>query len=365
MPVPRTILFLGAGASTPFDFPTTAQFKSRLSKELSDDTRDNRLLKYVLNRNELTDIEDVLTTFDELASLESIPSALDFLSTIWPTLTQTNEGNLVPNKNLVPLVKDLRERVRDAVFEYYQPNPARDQDIQHLYALVLEKLFRFKVDLSKTQAQVSGTAVVVTTNYDPVIERFCLHLKGGDLRDGFDGDPNNQKGKWNPSWSFGPIAPFSDERLYLLKLHGSLNWRKQRVTEEITRVPISERVPRHSGEYLDNVLLYPGSKGPPREEPFVKLFALFEALLKETYTLVVVGYRFRDPTINQMLLQFLQDGKKALYVLSRHAVDDVKQNLKPPDNLLDKRVLAKNLDFGPKNQEFLQFIEDARSRSEG
>lgn len=365
MPIPRTILFLGAGASTPFDYPTTAQFKSRLGKELPDDAANNQLLKDILSRHELNDVEDVLTIFDELVSLESIPSALNFLSSIWPTSTRTIVRNLVPNKDLVQVVKALRERVRDAVFEYYQPNPARDPDIVQLYSLVLDKLFQFKIDLSKPPAQtvVSGTAVIVTTNYDPVIERFALKLRGGELRDGFDGDPNNQKGKWNPGWSFS-TPPFSDPKLYLLKLHGSLNWRKQRVTEEITRVPISERVPRHSGEYLDNVLLYPGSKGTPREEPFARLFAQFGTLLNETYTLIVIGYRFRDATINQMLLQFLQDGKKALYALSRHAIDDVKQNLKPPDSL-DKRVVAKDLDFGLKDQGFLKFIEDARSRSEG
>jgi len=358
LPVPRTVLFLGAGASTPFDYPTTAQFKSRLSKELSDDIRDNRLLKEVLTRNEMNDIEDVLTAFDELASLESLPSALNFLSTIWPTSTQTKEGNLVPNKHLVPVVKALREIARNAVFEYYQPKPELDEQIQKLYGLVLERLFRFRIDIPNKK--VSGTAVIVTTNYDPVIERFCPMF----LRDGFEGDPSKEKGKWNPEWSFG-YTPFSDNRLHLLKLHGSLNWRKQRVTGEIARVPLSERVPRHSGEYLDNVLLYPGSKGSPTEEPFTKLFALLDRLLKETYTLVVVGYRFRDATINSLVLQFLQDERKALYVLSRHAEDDVKVNLNPPSSLLGKRVLTKDADFGLENQDFLKFIEDARSRSEG
>jgi hypothetical protein len=65
--------------------------------------------------------------------------------------TQTKEGNLVPNKHLVPAINGLREKVRDAVFEYYQPKPELDEAIQKLYGPVLETLFRFRVDVARAK----------------------------------------------------------------------------------------------------------------------------------------------------------------------------------------------------------------------
>jgi hypothetical protein len=354
-------LFLGAGASTPFDYPTTEQFKSRLQQALGDDSANNRLLKDILSRERIKDIEDVLSSLDQVCELESLPLALSFLTDIWHTEIRAKELALVPNKDLIPYAKAIREIVRDAVFTYYQPKPESDSDIRTLYNRVLEALFRFTANQTNQKTwETKGKAVVVTTNYDPVIERFCGPF-GLKLRDGFEGNPTTERGNWNPTWSF---SDFSHDAVYLLKLHGSLNWRKQRVTNEIVRVPVSERVPRQSGEYLDNALLYPGSKGVPTEEPFKTLFATFEKLLKDAYTCVVLGYRFRDDNINAHLLRFLQDDRKALFVLSPHSEGNVRENLRAPSELMGKRILTKPDEFSLTSTGLVKFLENARSRSE-
>ncbi len=351
-------MFLGAGASATFDYPTTEQFKTKLGEELSADLIEHRLLKQIISLDEPRDIEGVLSIFDELCQMESLPQALNFLSSVWPTETKTKERVLQPWE-VVQRAKTIREVIRDAVFRYYQPKPDRDEDVRSIYNVVLKELCKFVPSVSPQE--VTGSTVIVTTNYDPVIERFGLPLNrfGPVLRDGFS-ERVDQKGMWNPNWSF---ADFSGDRIFLLKLHGSLNWIRQRVAGDIIRLPVSDRIEYSPEQYYDKVLLYPGNKGQPAEEPFKTLFKLFHDLLEAAYTCFVVGYSFRDEIINEYFLRFLEDKRKAIYVLSRHADTNVETNLHP-DTAKARRVLRTNCDFGPNVSEFIDVLRQARVRSE-
>lgn len=102
----------------------------------------------------------------------------------------------------------------------------------------------------------------------------------------------------------------------------------------------------------------------PAEEPFKTLFATFEKLLKDAYTCVVLGYRFRDDIINMHLLRFLQDDRKALFVLSPHSEGNVRENLRAPSELMGKRILTKPDEFSLTSTGLAKFLENARSRSE-
>jgi hypothetical protein len=308
---PKRLLFLGAGASAPLDYPTTAQFKSKLGQETNDED-----LKSILSSGEFKDIEEVLLIFDQLATFQQVPQALHFLTTFWSTQINTGKYSLRPDKDLVPHVLRLREIVRGAVFRYYEPDPRFDKLLLNLHGRLVDF---FTFDPSK-----DGTAIV-TTNYDMAVERLGK-LAGKTVRDGFDGDPNSQTGKWNPIRIFGS---FEDVGIDLLKLHGSLNWRVERDTGNLVRVPITERVPVNSRQYSENVLIYPASKGVPKDEPFTTLFKMLEKLLSDVHSCFVIGYRFRDDVVNSYISRFLQSKGKSLYVLSPSASTDVKENLRP------------------------------------
>lgn len=360
MPLPhRTILFLGAGASAPFDYPTTVQFKTRLKHELSEELLEQRLLKQLISLDQPRDIEGVLSIVDELCGMEMLPQALNFLSSVWPTESKTQEKGLLPWE-VVHTAQTMRQIIRDAVFRYYQPKPERDEDVLGIYQTVLRELFKFIRGMNAQE--VAGSAVIVTTNYDPVIERFGGDLTkqfvGPVLRDGFS-ERVDQKGVWNPNWSY---SDFSGDRIFLLKVHGSINWIKQRVTGDIIRLPISDRIEYSPEQYYDRVLLYPGSKGQPTDEPFKTLFKLFHDLLETAYTCFVIGYSFRDELINEYLLRFLDDKRKAIYVLSREADANI-ANLKPQGNMVT-RVHKIDCDFGLNFSEFSDFMKEARIRSE-
>jgi hypothetical protein len=186
-----------------------------------------------------------------------------------------------------------------------------------------------------------------------------------DVRDGFDGNPNKENGRWNPSGVFGYVPNvtmgFDRKGIQLLKLHGSLNWRMQKVTAEIERVTTAERVPTDSREYLDNVLLYPAAKGEPTTEPYVSLFAMFRLTLSNAYTCFVIGYKFRDAVINSCLNQFLQDDRKAMFALSPHADDNILTYFKPSE-AVRKRIRTKNEPFCLKENGWVGFASEARKR---
>jgi len=344
----NTVLFLGAGASAPFGYPTTERFKLRLEDELRADSMQNKLLKGILSRNELRDIEEVLSVFDQLLSLEGIPQALDFLTQVWENTTNA-QGILLRPRELAPTITGMRDIVRDAIFRYYALDTQQDRLVLEMYRPLLNAIF-----------SLGDAPIIATTNYDMVVERFG-HLSGINVNDGFYGDPNTEIGKWIPGFPNFEESLRQGCIITLLKLHGSLNWYlpepkyfvggDYRTTIDLYRTPITGSANRSKpSPNATNMLIYPGSKSAlderPNTYPFFGLFQDFKDALKKARSCLIIGYKFRDSAINACLLDFLQSENAGLYVISPHADLDIAQNLKPPPETRDRiRRLNKRFDL--------------------
>ena len=164
----------------------------------------------------------------------------------------------------------------------------------------------------------SGLARVnlFTLNYDLLIETCCDTL-GILLNDGFDGtmtrwlNPSQfDMDYYYPSGIVGDKPVRCERVMNYFKLHGSLNWVKD--GNRIVKGPLS----------YENMIIYPclDKFDAMAYEPFAEIFRRFSVSIKRLKgALIVVGYSFCDPHINQIILQALEQPSFRMVVVNPDA----------------------------------------------
>jgi len=159
--------------------------------------------------------------------------------------------------------------------------------------------------------RMQGRLVIATLNYDNAIE---LLAEGHDVQcqTGID--------EWSRTGSF----TLSGDGLFLLKIHGSIDW------ESIDGAPSPDRplphriIRRVSPERLNGVPYRPAVIFGQRnkltaEGPFLDLLRAFKGELARSTTVTAIGYSFRDAHINEYLLQWLNaDPCHRLRIIARN-----------------------------------------------
>lgn len=121
----------------------------------------------------------------------------------------------------------------------------------------------------------------------------------------------------------------------LLKLHGSLDWR--RVEDDVLR----DANPAADWEYEPGVIFGSGNK-LRAYGPFLQLLRQFHDTLSKSKNLVVIGYSWRDPHINAEIRRWSKGASRTLYVsvLDGHglpaAVGDLERH--NPKLKVDRRI---------------------------
>jgi hypothetical protein len=94
-------------------------------------------------------------------------------------------------------------------------------------------------------------------------------------------------------------------RLYYIKLHGSMNWQREVGGRKVMVI---------GGDKLTQI----------RSEPLLNwYYKIFEQVLScQNQRLLVIGYGFGDPHINEVLLKAVHEHKLRLYVVSPHEPED-------------------------------------------
>ena len=127
---------------------------------------------------------------------------------------------------------------------------------------------------------------VFTLNYDVVWED-CLNS---------DTEKLVENGFANGGWTGEFEDQHSPAKLFLSKLHGSVDWYFDTETEE---VKVSE-------ETIDEPLIIFGSSYKMQSfDPFISLLSRFRQKLQNSTLYVIVGYSFHDRYINNILIQSL------------------------------------------------------------
>ena len=325
-------LFLGAGASAPFDYAPTRPFVKKLRSKLNDDQKgfvDSLLsidhvkdVEHVIDiLNSILELDTKLTKYPMKQVLQKYPLSFDFKSAP-KTLMK-----------VVALTADLKDTIEAKLFDEYEPNPPMIEKIVEVY----DPFF----DLIESHMQTPQAPEVFTTNFDTVIEDYLSRTRRYDLVDGF------RNSEWHPE-EFQKKDNLKLLRLY--KLHGSVDW-AQKHDGRIMKVPIVKRI-ENSRIWKKNIVIYPASKEEPREEPFDTLYTMFRKRIRsKAETCVAIGFSFRDDYINRIIADWLTEVKTAKLVIVSKSAGKSMGNLLQREKRLkiaekEKRIIPVRGKFG-------------------
>lgn len=346
---PKVALFLGAGASKAFDYPTTLEFVGNLQNVL--DKEEKLLLNSILKSPDVSDIEHVLQTLDPIIEFNSNP----YINTLF---RQSNvrinlNGSQVIWEDFVRWSKRLKRTIVSELHRQYEFDRTKLDKIIDYYNtldLILGKISRV------------GELHIFTTNYDSVVERFCIDSdREIEFTCGFRREGRSGREFWYAEelkhWEYDKVR---SRGIWLYKLHGSLDWRET-ADNRIERMPTEEEVSKATRRYKRNILIYPAQKNYATEEPFRSLMRYFNEILNQHDMCLVIGFSFRDTFINSTFLDFLRaNRKRRLVVVSPNASKNVDENLMSGEKQLRKQIRCRDKLFG--EAETFEAIEDALTR---
>ncbi|MCH8029394.1 MAG: SIR2 family protein [Candidatus Dadabacteria bacterium] len=311
-------LFLGAGASRAFGFPTTVEFIEIVNNFELGTTNQRQIYeaakRYFLNRDIIElDIEKILLALDKYEkwitySFDEVGLHSDLIlnnyDCIINKLTSSNkmklEERLVDDRRSI---QGLKKIIYTIIYDTYWKDPDEsEEDYREAYKKFL-LLFSKPLD-------------IFTTNYDLCIENTFWNddTLDGQLNVGFE--PKQSGYIFN-----NQMFHKDGNKFHLHKLHGSLNWKRN---------------PKNKGKiYLVNIpdltdleyhpMLFPGGKNF-NEFPFNELYNNLKETLKEVEYCIVIGFSFRDEGINDIFKQALNTNKN-LKLLIWNKDKDVKHGL--------------------------------------
>lgn len=173
------------------------------------------------------------------------------------------------------------------------------------------RVFYLSPVLNKLKAQ--GRIVICTLNYDNAIELLAQSNSTG-CDTGID--------EWSETGTFTP----GDTGLYLVKLHGSIDWERlsgQTTSERLMPHSIIHRVPKEQLESDDSdfepAVIFGQRNKLTADGPFLELLRAFQNELARSELLTIIGYSFRDPHINIYISQWLnQDESHRIRIVDPH-----------------------------------------------
>jgi len=326
-----TVVFLGAGSSAAFGYPVMEGLNDEVSRATKGD--DLNLLRYIRTADNQVNAESVLQAIDFIIDL-SKRGIGSLFSESYVQFPKHFQLSAMPFERLLASCRSLRETIENKIFEVYQFRPGSEVNFN---------LYR---QLFLAIASVDNLAGhhIFTTNYDRIIEELCQMkeenpLDGGDgefydgyaLMDGFVHDPARMRYLWNPNSSFETRVSDNRIPIRLYKLHGSLDWKSGQYGVE--RVSTETKLIQPTTLHKRDLLVYPGSKEAPEEEPFRSLYERFERVMGRARRCFVIGYSFNDQYLNRIFRDFVNSRYGQLLVMSKNCKQTVAKNLLRTHNM--------------------------------
>lgn len=295
----RYMLFVGAGASAPLGLKPTAAFLELLPEKLNELIQQGygvefgeENLKNFLNpfftqakkhfRITLPDSEVIL---DYLDFLTEACRELDSLPGEFRQLAGTGGvGDF--HRRWAEMLSQVRSYIEKVVVEHYST-----VDGKHASKIYKPLLFSLC-----GQGQMLP---IFTTNYDWAFEHLAdIKPRSIYLKDGFKNSPLGER------WARDVFDKFSPRQtktnLILFKLHGSTSWYRDAVSPELIR-KFPTPAPELAGSRA--ALIYPTQvkTQATQEEPFQTAYEYLRETMIHTKLIVIIGFSFRDPAINDIL----------------------------------------------------------------
>ena len=281
----RITYFLGAGASALTGIPTTADLIRDYIRHFNDNRNIAIILrKYEPTKNRKPTIEDLYVHINQLKIEDN-----NLLQDLPSMYAQNNSEECKSTKDII---KELKESLNKYMFDVLKPKEDLDT-----YVSLIEQMF----DLAKIKDEKIVT--IATTNYDILIEESCGDL-GLNIIDGFKRKTDGN-GEWHDDFNNFKSG------IKLLKLHGSLNWHRDK---DNNKMILSESSIRDYDEHSTWIEPIPQGKGS-EDVPFKPIREEFCKVLNETKLLVVVGFSFNNDDVwNKKIKSALDDGMRLLFI---------------------------------------------------
>jgi len=334
--MPSNVVFLfGAGASAPFGIPTMKQFVVDFEEYLRENaTKDEQIvysdIKETLEKrlSKQVDLEGVFTVIDgiinyssERLGLLSLYSASDF------------KKNFPSNSDRTTCIL-LKEKFQTFVRRKCITHELSRLKVRQVY----QDLFnRFALEDVTDYNQRDGFAwldswTMFTTNYDTCLEYYWRQVARVRIDTGFEPD-NVRAVRVLRSRRF-----LEYDGLQLLKLHGSINWKLEKGTGEVTEEDILGGSSLMGRQFVGDVMLYPVAEKELYVNPYISMLMRLNRELESKSTWVVIGYSFNDPVLQEIFVRNSNETKHLILVhpqaseIGQHQLSSINGKL----SLMDK-----------------------------
>jgi hypothetical protein len=382
------VFLLGSGASQPSGMPSTDTITEAIEAGHNVITNNQRYFAANIDANdENAYLNDVILQSDQDQRVKPI---VRFISTLKEMIMEVQDkanyediyyavnqiSGDIDNPLIKPAIDMLKEKTLDLAgnCEEASPNPYTDLSIlaehseyyiEDMVANLLSKepnnldYYQFIRD-AKNDDEIDVISIA-TLNHDKNIELYLTRQEIG-FADGFN-ESENEIRYWNSS-----IFETTDKKVRLLKLHGSINWRRYRY----------ENGSLHGDRYGialsgfsndDNSSASSNIEASPDGKPnmligvhnkmlkyiggiFGDLQYHFLTALRKARLLVVCGYGFRDKGMNNHIIDWLNSSLERRMMIYHPAPEElfrgarlaIKNNINNWDNQGSLFVVKKNVE---------------------
>ncbi|UCH02609.1 MAG: SIR2 family protein [Candidatus Bathyarchaeota archaeon] len=305
------LLFVGAGASNPFEIPTMSEFVNILSQKFCLIP----LYKDIMESFENTtwDLEVLMTVLDDLSK-----SKQDFFNSISPQTAyflynkERKEANqYVNNERFKEKAKDLlteiKKIIRQICVDAVRKNETKIINAYDIFFKALYEVWNLQEpkpwgNFSETNMEMNFPSNLrfFTTNYDTCIEIY-LNRKQLDFSRGIV----NRFGD-----NVFDVNSYNDgaNKIGVYKLHGSIDL-FQKGDQIRQSLPIVSDITDVKEEFGEESLRWPIEFGGYRhiiESPYLDLFRLLRDRAREDQYWIIIGSSLRDRTICSILNDVLR-----------------------------------------------------------
>jgi len=300
----RDIIFLlGAGASAEAGIPTSKEMIQKIETLLGEDERWDEYeklynhiksaiyyaagLKGSFYDEVQYNIETLVNTLYELEQNEDHP--------LYPFITSWNPRFVELARQDFKNIRKFRDLILDKLKQWMSPDDASKGD--------------YYQGFKRLQQALNLPLRVFSLNYDLCLER--LHSEEFRVETGFGGFGSKFVWDWQrfEEGGSGPEPP----EIYLYKLHGSIDWKRDPITKQLYRVEQTAGIDAKSME-----LIFGRSFKLETGDPYLFYLYAFRQASLDARLLIAVGYAFGDSHINNILAQSLhKDEAQRLLVVEK------------------------------------------------
>jgi hypothetical protein len=311
------VLFLGAGVSHALGLHDLQGITTAVIDQL-DNQGQRELVHHIITTLERANVNSSFFNPGEIdleiifSVMNGIANSTEVLRDSGPYSIYINELGGSPRSPYADALREvaeigqIRARIGQIIMESCI-NPNIPLALGHF-----RRLFELGIELAATQYR-GIFEHIVTTNYDLIVERCSRENHNIHGKRGFEREDDTDE-YYLPVEKIVLGTQHSNFAIEYLKLHGSIDWwirdRDNRIIRRDTDVSLT-------GErYRGQLMIYPIYEKYISKDPFFSLYYYFRKLLYLHNRYVVIGYSFRDPSINNAFADALRDTNKRMIIVN-------------------------------------------------